>query len=780
MAQTHRALDLRLLLPALIAWGVAAALLGAATSLVIAVLVGCLVTGIGCCGMGRPTVRMIGFCALATTFILTAVLGHRAVAQAGLVPTLAERGASVRLEARVVSDPAPVRSRFGGEQVWRVRLQATRISGRGEVAGARTPILAFGGQDVGRLRWHDTVVAAGRLQPAETGADVRAILRIRQVQRTQPAGRIEETVEHLRTGLRDSTEGLPTDPAGLVPALVIGDTSRMPQELNDDMQATGMTHLNAVSGSNVTVVLMCVQGLAGYLRIPRRWRLPFALLGLALFVMLCRPEPSVVRASAMGLVGLLALRGGSRRAGAPALAGAILVLLAIDPHLARSFGFILSSFATLGLLLFARPWADAIARYLPRRCAPLAEAICVPLAAQVFCAPLTLLLQPGVSLVGVPANVLAAPLVPIATVAGVLVVCSAPVLQPLAQLLAWVAGLPAWGIATIAHLGADLPYGTLPWPGGWAGLALLVLVIALVLTTGHWWAHQAAARPWHGAAAAVTALALVVPVPAAPPSRGWTVAMCDVGQGDATIVRSPQGGVLLIDTGPEPDTVDSCLSRLGVERIDAVVLTHFHADHVDGLAGVLRSGRTVRELVATFVEGEDDAGPHEEASRREPTLALAARARLPVRLVRRGDSVDAPGITGKVLWPARTLETGSVQNNASVVLAVVAGGVRALFTGDIERDAGRAVRQELQATGEGSFDVLKVAHHGSANQDADLMAVVRPRVCLIGVGADNDYGHPAPATLRLLAGCTVLRTDQDGMLFVHPHTDGGVSVSSSG
>lgn len=755
-------LDVRLLVPALVAWATTAALIQSPTNLVLGVL-GTAVATVPVGFSSRPGCRAIGLIALATATALVGVLGHRAVADAGPIAALAERGSSVRVEAKVASDPMPVRARPGSPPTWRVRLQVNRIDARGSTTRVRTPVLAFGGEEFTALRWHERVVLAGRLQPPQRAGDVVAVLRANRVARVSPAGPAERVVEHLRTGLRTATSGLPADPAGLVPALVIGDTTRMPTRLEDDMRATGMTHLNAVSGSNVTVVLLCIQWLAGALRVPRRYRLVFALVGLGLFVLLCRPEPSVIRAAAMGVVGLLALRSGARKVGAPALAAAVLVLLLVDPHLARSFGFVLSALATLGLLLFARRWADAMARRLPPRLAPLAEATAVPLAAQVFCAPITVLLQSSVSLVGLPANVAAAPLVPIATVAGVLVVCTAPLLPPAAVALAWVAGLPAWGIALIAHVAAALPYGSLPWLPGWPGVVTLVLAILLALTTAPWWLHQLTRRRWSAGAAGITALALVVPVPSPSPPPGWFVAMCDVGQGDATVVRDPGGGVLLVDTGPDPDAVDACLSRLAIGHIDTIVLTHFHADHVDGLSGVLRSGRTVGQVLTTSVDQQDAAGKGEEASRREPTMELIARSRLPVRAVVAGENLVIGSVRARVLWPARTLTDGSVQNNGSVVLDVHAGGARLLFTGDIEREAGAAVRRELV---DGRFDVLKVPHHGSANQDAGLIAAVAPRVCLIGVGADNDYGHPAPRTLGLLAGCAVLRTDRDGTILL--------------
>lgn len=767
-------LDVRLLLPALVAWAMGATLLAAPTAAVLAVAVVALVTAVTLFGVRRTGGVVVLGC-LATTCVLVAVLGHRAVAQAGLVPELSRAKASVQVEAKVVSDPKPVPTKWSDTPMWKVRLQVTRVSGRGAVANSHTPVLAFGGPSVERLHWHDRIVAAGRLEPAQGSTDVQALLRLRgDPQVVRPAGLVEEGVGTLRSDLRQATAGLPDDPAGLVPALLIGDTSSLPPDLDAAMRATGMTHLNAVSGSNVTVVLLCVQWVAGLARVPRRWRLPFSLLGLALFVMLCRPEPSVVRASAMGIVGLLALRAGHARAGAPALAAAILVLLVIDPSLARSYGFVLSALATLGLLLFARPWADAIASRLPKRCEPLAEATSVPLAAQAFCAPVTVLLTPTVPLIGVPANMLAAPLVAPATISAVILVCIAPIAPGLAAVLAWVAAVPAWCIALIARGAAAVPFGSLPWPGGPVGAVSLAAVLLAVLTTGRWWISHGRRRPWAAGAAAVTALAVVTPIPVSAPVGAWIAVACDVGQGDALVLRGSAGHVVLVDVGPDSDAIDSCLRRLGVKSIEAIVLTHFHADHVAGLAGAIR-GRSVGEVLTTSVEQDEAASRSDEAGLREPTMALATGHRLLVRPLRRGDLLSWPGIRATVLWPGRVITAGSVQNNGSVVLDVDVLGVRMLLTGDIEREAAANVRRELASSADRRrFTVLKVAHHGSANQDADLVRAVAPQVCLVSVGADNTYGHPAPRTLTLLGsvGCVVLRTDQQGSLVLLRSADG--------
>jgi competence protein ComEC len=216
--------------------------------------------------------------------------------------------------------------------------------------------------------------------------------------------------------------------------------------------------------------------------------------------------------------------------------------------------------------------------------------------------------------------------------------------------------------------------------------------------------------------------------------------------------------------------VDACLRRLDVDHVPLLVLTHFHADHVGGLTGVLE-GRTVDQALVSPVAdppaGAADAGRQ-----------LAA-ARVSSRSPAYGETLVVGPVRAQVLWPparAPTMTEGSLANNASLVLLVEVRGVRMLLTGDIEPPAQGGLSRTLQGV---TIDVLKLPHHGSRAQDLDFLAGLRPRVVLVSVGADNDYGHPAPEALTPFeaAGATVLRTDQAGDLAVIDR-DGELVTSS--
>jgi len=482
--------------------------------------------------------------------------------------------------------------------------------------------------------------------------------------------------------------------------------------------------------------------------------------GLLGFLVLARPQPSVLRATVMGLVTVAALGTGRRRAGVPALCAATVGLLLVDPWLARSYGFVLSVLATAGLLVLAGPWTRTLRRWLPT---PVAAAVAVPAAAQAVCAPVVVLLSAQVSLVAVPANLLVAPAVPPATVLGVLAAVTAPLSQPVAGAVGWAAGAPAWWIVTVAGVAARLPGAALDWPATPVGAVLLAVAIVGAILV----ARLLPRRPrMLVPALGITVVAVVVAVGSRSPwpPAGWILVACDVGQGDALVLSAGSGTAVVVDAGPDPRVVDRCLRRLGVVRVSALVLTHPHADHVEGVAGVLR-GRQVGEVVL--------GPPDEPADHATPLDARLAVSGVRTRRAVVGERSEVGSLRWQVLGPGRRLVQAGEPNDASVVLLAERDGVRMLLTGDVETAGQRDLLRWLDTDADGrsdagQVDVFKVPHHGSANQVDELFSVVGARLAIVSVGEDNDYGHPARQTLRLLnqVGARVLRTDRDGDLAI--------------
>ncbi len=773
--------DLRMPLLAVVGW--AAALLALLpVTLLASGLVVTLVAGAVWSGRSAQARGTLAAAALVLLAVLTAALVRSEAVTSGPVAALAADGAAVEIVARISMDPRRVAGPFGDQVV--VRLDVREIVGRGWRHRLSSPVLVIGDPAWGEVPLGARVSTTGRLAPADDH-DLAALL----VGGSAPVVLADPDVwwrgaAAVRASIRDAVAHRPEAQRALVPALVDGDDGGLDPDLEADFRTTGLTHLTAVSGTNLTLIVGFLMVLARWCGVRGRWLTAVAVAGIIGFLLLARTEPSVVRAAAMGTVGLLALGSNGRQRALRGLSVAVVGLLLIDPSLATSPGFALSAMATGGIVLLAPGWRDALSRWLPRW---LAEAIAVPAAAQLACTPVVAALSGQVSLVAVPANLLVAPVVGPATVLGLAgglvglieVVGSVP-----ARLLGTGAGWCVGWIVLVAETGARAPLAALDWGSGpWALVVLVLVCLAIVLLVPLMLRHPVAVGR---AAAALAVLAvLVVNLPGGVglpgigpgsrwPAPDWVIAMCDVGQGDALVLRAGPDAGVVIDAGPDPASVSRCLDRLGIEQVPLVVLTHFHADHVDGLAGILED-RAVGAIWATTLLDPPQAVRAVATAAGERDLVMAGPANGTVRI---GE------VTLQALWPLdRTPHAGpgdgSTANDASIVLIAEVSGVRILLTGDLEPPGQAALATTLAGV---DVDVLKVPHHGSRYQDLDVLASVRAELALISVGADNDYGHPAPDVIAALesAGTEVARTDEDGDVLVARREDGELRLETAG
>lgn len=808
-----RRVDLRLVPAAVVAWAAAWALTGpmagwagavAAGAALAAVVAGAAVVAVLPARPGRARASGLHV-VLAVACVAAVSLGvHAQVARQAPLRSLAGQGAHAELVGRVVSEPRP--AVFGDGERWQVAVRQVAARGIASSAAGLVEVTAAGPAP----RYGATVAVSGVLRPVDAGDGPLARLAAAGpvAERAPPTALLRAT-HTMRSALLDVTDPLSAQARGLVPGVAVGDTSRVPESVDEAMRVTSLTHVTAVSGGHFAIVVAALTALCALARAPRAVRVGVVAVAATAFVLLVRPEPSVLRAAWTCAAALLALALGRPSSGAPALAAAATALLVVDPWLARSYGFVLSCAATAGLVLLSGPLARRLAPWTGR---PLAFALAVPWAAQAACGPVLLLLDPRVPLMSVPANLLATPALVPATVLGLVATLLAPWAPGLALPVAWLAGLSTGWIAGVAQAFAAVPGARLPWPTGPLGVVALALltvaVLALVLRRppGEGWRREwreaapravrrvrrrvrrAAVRHGRVRTAAVAGLAgaalltvLVVTVPrlagaghAVPDD--WQVAACDVGQGDSLAVRSGPSSAVVVDVGPDGEAAGRCLDRLGVTTVDLLVLSHFHADHVGGLAAVLR-GRSVTAAVVSPLDA-----PEGQAAAARSRLAAAG---VPVRAAAVGDG----GAAGSVTWQVLTASGGSPgragsgggdegdgANDASVALELrTAGGLDVVALGDLEEGGQDDLAADLAATGRAAdVDVVKMAHHGSRSQSDALAGHLSPRVTLVSVGADNTYGHPTDDALALYAsvGSALVRTDECGTAALVSRGDG--------
>ena len=413
--------------------------------------------------------------ALCLGTVLLAVSLRQHDRQTSPLAVAVSEGTDVALTLRVTENPRPLSPGQGAQQVafGAVVLQATA---HGRSLGGRLPLRVVAGMEWAHVPAGATVSTAGKVSAGGLQEPTAGILRPATVPLDvhSPAG---SPALAFRTGWLTAAQrvwarGSP-DVAGLLPGMVMGDRSASPSGLEESMKAVGLTHLTAVSGANCTLVLAALMLGLRSLHAPRAAASVVAVLGLAGFVAVVGPDPSVLRAAVMGGIGCAAMLGGRPKRVGALLSASIVVLLGADPWLALDFAFILSVLATLGLHLVGQRCARWLGVWMP---AWLAQAVAIPLSAQLFCAPVIVLLQPRLALYTVPANMAAAPVVALVTTVGTLGMVASPVLPDMAGLCAGAAGTGAWWVAAVARWMAGLPASSLPWPAGARGVALMSLM----------------------------------------------------------------------------------------------------------------------------------------------------------------------------------------------------------------------------------------------------------------------------------------------------------------
>ena len=562
----------------------------------------------------------------------------------------------------------------------------------------------------------------------------------------------------LREASKQALIGLNPDAEALTLGLAIGDSSLASESLLLAMKETSLTHLVAVSGANCAIVSGAV-----FLALQRfgvRARVMGSLAALLAYVMLVGAQPSVLRAATMAAAVLLAYLSGRKTSSLVSLCLAVSALIVVSPEICLDYGFALSVSATAGILLLA----PRIYEYLKTRVFKwVALAISVSAASQILCFPILLQLQPSVPTYSLIANLFSDPLVAPVTILGILAV-SLSWIQPLASILFWLASAPAALIASIAHYFAGLPLSSAFWATGLLGTvaACVTVLAASVLILSRKPTH----RLLSGAVVGILCLTSisVFTVEAVRvstwPQADWQVASCDVGQGDATVIRSA-GKIAVIDVGKFDSKIKRCLDQLRVSRIDLLVLTHFDQDHVLATRAAIAN----REVASVLISPFEDQRP----AALEALEALSSRG-VPVVKAQKW----LAGKLGKASWlvlnPSRTAEEAEDSNDASIAMLFRFEDFSFLALADLGERGQMRIASDLDLWHDdwvASHDlILKVSHHGSADQYSELMEHLKPAVALVSAGRNNGYGHPTQRTLDIFerTRSLICRTDQLGSL----------------
>ena len=617
------------------------------------------------------------------------------------------------------------------------------------VSVPRIPTMVFVPAAVERLPLGTQVATTASLQPAGAWDSRGWIGNARSFEVVAKAPAIFAQADLLRESFLARSLARGGDAGSLLPGLSLGDTTGVPEDLEHDMRRSALAHLVAVSGANCALVVGIAVWMTALFGGSVRARLLSGSIALVGFVILVTPEPSVIRAAVMAVIVLFAMAIGRPFHGLPVLGITVWVLLLIDPWRSVELAFVLSVAATAGILLGYARLADVLERAMPK---PLAWFVALPLSAQLAVQPIIILLRPTIPVWGIPANILAAPAAPLVTLLGVMGAITGPLPGPVSEFFTWLGWFPAAWIAGIARAVSLAPLTEVAWVGGVPGLIALAIVTTLALLA----IRAKKSAPWLVGSAAVLIIGVLsqtlpgvvstLRVPA-----GWSIAQCDVGQGDSVVYRTAEVTVV-IDTGDSEELMEQCLQLLHIRHIDYLVLTHFDRDHV-GASAVFHG-----------ITGVVFTGPPENDEDRERLARLASHGAT-IQQVADGDRFDLGGVVMDVVWPSRG-PLSALGNDSSVVTvftptALCPACLSMAALGDLGEMPQRMV---LDRMAEFKVDVVKVSHHGSADQYPELYRQLGSQIALIGVGSTNRFGHPAQSVLDFLEQQrqAVIRSDLHG------------------
>lgn len=588
-----------------------------------------------------------------------------------------------------------------------------------------------------------------------------------EVQQLGQIGNLISWVYQWKRNVQKRIEGLLDPPfSSLVQGIVFGQGEVLPKKIKEDFQRVGLTHVLAASGQNMVIITALLGGGGYLLSLPRGWTALLTIIFITVYTLASGGSPSVVRAAIMAVALILAPLLNRQRDLATSLALAAGLILLYQPLSLWNISFQLSFAAVLALFIFTPLLQPALA-FLPRGISgPLAVAGAI----QLVVVPLTIYYFNQWSAISFLANLLVLPFLEAVLVVGLLLGSFGLLSHWLAKSLAGI----LWLLLKLA-LGLTTYLASLPWamvelssPQGYLLIFYYLALGVLVFIFSKAEKKRFSLVVW--------GLSVLIILAAFTLSQQFSstlrVTFLDVGQGDAIFIQAPGGEKILLDGGGQPafykhkvdigeKVVVPFLLRQGVGKLDLVLVSHFHEDHVGGLISVLKRIRVNKVIVGQL-------GTEEPLSRE--FWQLVQEKKIPYVVLQRGQTLNLRrGVSLQVLHPGKKplVDTHSDCNNNSLVVKLLYGQTSFLLLGDLEQEG----EQELikQVGDKLKSGVLKVGHHGSQfSSQTDFLAKVRPELAVVSVGAKNSFGHPSLEALERLQkqGPQIYRTDRQGGIVI--------------
>lgn len=556
---------------------------------------------------------------------------------------------------------------------------------------------------------------------------------------------------------------LPKNHMSILIGMIIGDTSQTSEEIKADFKISGISHLLAVSGSNVAYIVLAIKFLFNKIT-TRNVSNIITIIFIIFFMFISGCSASVVRAAIMAIIAIFSEIISRKSNTYASIAVSALIILIYNPFTVYDMGFVLSFLGTLGIVLLSSKINNCF-KVTNNLAKIIVETISVTLAAQIVLLPIMWKFFNTISIISLLTNLIIVPITGVITIFGIMMYFIGLIYLPVARLFSYSIYVLIEFIIKVSSLCANVPFAQIIL----ATPSWIVILIYYLIVYKFFWKNN---RKFINV---IISLLIVFEIfSVCFPNSYTSVNMVDVGQGDCIYIETRNRKRILIDCGGSENSdydvgekvlVPYILDK-GTKTIDCVIITHMHEDHVEGIIRVIED-LNVKQIILGVQPVKSNLY--------EELLIVATKRKVPVKIVSAGDTVCIDNIKFEIIYPEEKLEISNDLNNNSLVMKAKIDDVTLLFTGDIEKEA-----EELILNENLNANILKVAHHGSSSSTTqEFLNIVQPEIALIGVGEDNKFGHPSSEVIDRLEkiDCQIFRTDNNGEIRLKLYKDGKIKIN---
>lgn len=636
-------------------------------------------------------------------------------------------------------------------------------------------------QDIPSIKYGDSLYIEGEFkQPEEArnykGYNYKQYLKTKKIIGTVELEKVKilkssngSFIHNIQKYIRDTINGTLTDEEGnLLLAILLGDKDKLSEDIQESFKTSNLSHMLAVSGAHVSYIILGLTYVLQNSIIGKKNGKIVCIIFLLAFMAITNFTPSVTRACIMAILTLLSSIIYRKSDVYTNISVAALITLIFNPYSLLDLGFQLSYGGTIGIIIFIKRIQEKksnskVINYIK-------QMALVSIYANIIIIPIMMYHFNTVSFTFIISNIMASPILVIIVITGFLFIITSITAKPLTRLIAIFIKPILSILIKISQICSKLPFSNIlvVTPYMFNVISYYAIILYCIKSK-----KNNKCKIIIGLLIVLILINFIIYIF----PQKLRIFFIDVGQGDSTLIITPDKKTVLIDGGGSDsfDVGEKVLLPYLLDRrilkIDYVLISHFDTDHCGGILTIMEKVKVKNIIISEQAE-------HSENYERFKKLMIHKKIRLIE--VKKGDKIKIGRYSEfKILFPTSRLLSENPLNNNSIVAQFNYNNFKMLFTGDIEKLAEQQILKAEKA--EIRADILKVAHHGSKTSSIpEFIKAVKPKIALIGVGKNNTFGHPNQQTIKNLENikCRIYRTDLQGEIIIKIDQKGRMNVKS--